>query len=184
MPRTARSLPIYNGAPVDTLHRPLRDVRLSVTDRCNFRCSYCMPAEAFGPDFAFLPRACAVSAERRADRRDQPNLPSPVQIAIAVRHLARARRRERLQRMERVELRQNLTRRHHLIQTPAVAAPYVHVLNQAKGVAPFARERRKRRHIYIVDAAADYRVQFDVGESRSGCRSDSFQDALKGKCAP
>ena len=57
MPRTARSLPIYNGAPVDTLHRPLRDVRISVTDRCNFRCSYCMPAEIFGPDFAFLPRA-------------------------------------------------------------------------------------------------------------------------------
>lgn len=56
MPRTARSLPIYSGAPVDTLQRPLRDVRLSVTDRCNFRCSYCMPVEIFGPDFAFLPR--------------------------------------------------------------------------------------------------------------------------------
>ena len=56
MLRTARSLPIYSGAPVDTLQRPLRDVRLSVTDRCNFRCSYCMPAEIFGPDFAFLPR--------------------------------------------------------------------------------------------------------------------------------
>ena len=56
MLRTARSLPIYSGASVDTLQRPLRDVRLSVTDRCNFRCSYCMPAEIFGPDFAFLPR--------------------------------------------------------------------------------------------------------------------------------
>ena len=40
----------------DRLGRPLRDLRLSVTDRCNFRCRYCMPREVFGPDFAFLPR--------------------------------------------------------------------------------------------------------------------------------
>jgi GTP 3',8-cyclase len=66
MPRTARSLPIYSGAPVDTLQRPLRDVRLSVTDRCNFRCSYCMPAEVFGPDFAFLPRAELLTFEELA----------------------------------------------------------------------------------------------------------------------
>ena len=66
MPRTARSLPIYSGAPVDTLQRPLRDVRLSVTDRCNFRCSYCMPAEIFGPDFAFLPRAELLTFEEIA----------------------------------------------------------------------------------------------------------------------
>ncbi|MCL6515883.1 GTP 3',8-cyclase MoaA [Alicyclobacillus sp.] len=39
----------------DTLGRPLRDLRISVTDRCNFRCTYCMPKEVFGPDFAFLP---------------------------------------------------------------------------------------------------------------------------------
>ncbi|EFI67625.1 GTP 3',8-cyclase MoaA [Lysinibacillus sp. HST-98] len=39
----------------DQLHRPLRDLRISVTDRCNFRCRYCMPAEVFGPDYAFLP---------------------------------------------------------------------------------------------------------------------------------
>ena len=37
----------------DQLHRPLRDLRISVTDRCNFRCRYCMPAEVFGPDYAF-----------------------------------------------------------------------------------------------------------------------------------
>ena len=42
---------------VDTSARPLRDLRISVTDRCNFRCTYCMPREAFGPDHAFLPRA-------------------------------------------------------------------------------------------------------------------------------
>ncbi|MDN5863680.1 MAG: GTP 3',8-cyclase MoaA [Gammaproteobacteria bacterium] len=42
---------------LDTLGRPLRDLRISVTDRCNFRCSYCMPREQFGADHAFLPRA-------------------------------------------------------------------------------------------------------------------------------
>jgi GTP 3',8-cyclase len=45
------------GDVLDTRSRPLRDLRISVTDRCNFRCTYCMPKEIFGPDFAFLPRA-------------------------------------------------------------------------------------------------------------------------------
>jgi GTP 3',8-cyclase len=40
----------------DTLGRPLRDLRISVTDRCNFRCVYCMPSEVFGHDYRFLPR--------------------------------------------------------------------------------------------------------------------------------
>jgi cyclic pyranopterin phosphate synthase len=40
----------------DTLDRPLRDLRISVTDRCNFRCTYCMPKEVFGRDFQFLRR--------------------------------------------------------------------------------------------------------------------------------
>jgi GTP 3',8-cyclase len=40
----------------DTLNRPLRDLRISVTDRCNFRCVYCMPREMFGPDHQFLHR--------------------------------------------------------------------------------------------------------------------------------
>ncbi len=39
----------------DKLNRPLRDLRISVTDRCNFRCTYCMPKEVFGHDFQFLP---------------------------------------------------------------------------------------------------------------------------------
>ncbi|MDO9445522.1 MAG: GTP 3',8-cyclase MoaA [Dehalococcoidia bacterium] len=47
---------IGDGVLVDRLGRPLRDLRISVTDRCNFRCRYCMPREVFGPDFAFLPR--------------------------------------------------------------------------------------------------------------------------------
>ena len=44
-------------APIDTLGRPLRDLRISVTDRCNFRCVYCMPKEVFGRDYQFLERA-------------------------------------------------------------------------------------------------------------------------------
>ena len=40
----------------DTLQRPLRDLRISVTDRCNFRCVYCMPKEVFGSDYQFLQR--------------------------------------------------------------------------------------------------------------------------------
>ncbi len=40
----------------DVLNRPLRDLRVSVTDRCNLRCQYCMPREVFGPDYEFLPR--------------------------------------------------------------------------------------------------------------------------------
>ena len=41
---------------IDTLNRPLRDLRISVTDRCNFRCVYCMPKEIFGPNYQFLSR--------------------------------------------------------------------------------------------------------------------------------
>jgi GTP 3',8-cyclase len=47
----------------DQLNRPLRDLRISVIDRCNFRCQYCMPAEVFGPDFAFLPKKELLSYE-------------------------------------------------------------------------------------------------------------------------
>ncbi|MEO7100405.1 MAG: GTP 3',8-cyclase MoaA [Luteolibacter sp.] len=42
--------------PMDLLGRGLRDLRISVTDRCNFRCRYCMPVEVFGPGYAFMPR--------------------------------------------------------------------------------------------------------------------------------
>ena len=47
----------------DALQRPLRDLRISVTDRCNLRCTYCMPREVFGKDFVFLPRAELLSFE-------------------------------------------------------------------------------------------------------------------------
>lgn len=43
--------------PRDTLNRPLRDLRISVTDRCNFRCTYCMPKEVFGPGYPFLEKS-------------------------------------------------------------------------------------------------------------------------------
>lgn len=47
----------------DVLHRPLRDLRISVTDRCNFRCTYCMPREVFGSDYQFMPHASLLSFE-------------------------------------------------------------------------------------------------------------------------
>lgn len=47
----------------DTLQRPLRDLRISVTDRCNFRCTYCMPAEIFGADYPFLDKKQLLSYE-------------------------------------------------------------------------------------------------------------------------
>ncbi len=47
----------------DAFGRPLRDLRISVTDRCNFRCPYCMPAELYGEEFTFLPRSEILSFE-------------------------------------------------------------------------------------------------------------------------
>jgi cyclic pyranopterin phosphate synthase len=47
----------------DTLGRPLRDLRISVTDRCNFRCVYCMPKEIFGRGYQFLPKADLLTYE-------------------------------------------------------------------------------------------------------------------------
>ncbi len=50
----------------DALGRRLRDLRISVTDRCNFRCIYCMPRDVFGPDYAFLPKSELLSFEEIA----------------------------------------------------------------------------------------------------------------------
>ena len=50
----------------DTLNRPLRDLRISVTDRCNFRCIYCMPREIFGSDYQFLERSQILTFEEIA----------------------------------------------------------------------------------------------------------------------
>jgi cyclic pyranopterin phosphate synthase len=59
--------PRYDGAPLaDTRGRPLRDLRISVTDRCNFRCTYCMPRQVFDADYKFLPHAAILSFEEIA----------------------------------------------------------------------------------------------------------------------
>ena len=52
-----------SGNLTDTLQRPLRDLRISVTDRCNFRCSYCMPKEIFDKDHTYLPHASLLTFE-------------------------------------------------------------------------------------------------------------------------
>ena len=66
-PESFAVLPAYRLQPMtitpDRFGRPVRDLRLSVTDRCNFRCTYCMPKEVFGPDHEFLPRDQLLSFE-------------------------------------------------------------------------------------------------------------------------
>ncbi|HUK03792.1 MAG TPA: GTP 3',8-cyclase MoaA [Burkholderiales bacterium] len=66
-PRAGVPAPRYDGAQLaDTRGRPLRDLRISVTDRCNFRCTYCMPREVFGADYKFLPHAAILTFEEIA----------------------------------------------------------------------------------------------------------------------
>jgi GTP 3',8-cyclase len=55
-----------SSGPLDESGRPVRDLRLSVTDRCNFRCLYCMPRDAFGPSHAFLARSEILTYEEFA----------------------------------------------------------------------------------------------------------------------
>ena len=55
--------PGISPALADTRRRTLRDLRISVTDRCNFRCTYCMPKEVFDADYAFLPHEALLSFE-------------------------------------------------------------------------------------------------------------------------
>ncbi len=68
--RTAGLVPVVPEQPTapaglltDTLGRPLRDLRISITDRCNFRCSYCMPKDVFNKEHAFLPHSALLSFE-------------------------------------------------------------------------------------------------------------------------
>lgn len=64
--RTLRIPPLERDAAgpiVDTRRRRLRDLRISVTDRCNFRCSYCMPKEVFADDYQFLPHGEVLTFE-------------------------------------------------------------------------------------------------------------------------
>src|SRR3954464_13303504 len=56
--------PAFRSGPLaDTRGRPMRDLRISVTDRCNFRCTYCMPREVFGSSYKFLPHEAILSFE-------------------------------------------------------------------------------------------------------------------------
>ena len=54
---------VQGAHPLDRLQRPLHDLRISVTDRCNFRCSYCMPKDVYDRDHAFLPQSSLLSFE-------------------------------------------------------------------------------------------------------------------------
>ncbi|CAN5569047.1 GTP 3',8-cyclase MoaA [soil metagenome] len=63
IPAIPASLSAPTGLLADTLGRPLRDLRISVTDRCNFRCNYCMPSEIFDKNYAFLPQSSLLSFE-------------------------------------------------------------------------------------------------------------------------
>ena len=56
-------MPNRTHVALDTMGRPLRDLRVSVTDRCNFRCRYCMPRESFGKEHNFLPKSEILSYE-------------------------------------------------------------------------------------------------------------------------
>ena len=59
--------PAWDGtAPRDTVGRPLRDLRISVTDRCNFRCVYCMPREVFDAEYKYLPHEAILTFEEIA----------------------------------------------------------------------------------------------------------------------
>ncbi len=60
---SAESRLTANGLLTDTRQRALRDLRISVTDRCNFRCNYCMPKEVFDKDYAYLPHSALLSFE-------------------------------------------------------------------------------------------------------------------------
>ena len=63
VPRIPEQAAPPNGLLADRLGRPLHDLRISVTDRCNFRCSYCMPKEVFDKDYKFLPQTSLLSFE-------------------------------------------------------------------------------------------------------------------------
>lgn len=103
----AQEAPAVDGNPLfDQRHRPLRDLRISVTDRCNFRCSYCMPRSVFGPGFQFLPARELLSFEEIARL-------SAVFVSLGVRKL-RLTGGEPLVRRDLPELIRQLPKTPHL----------------------------------------------------------------------
>jgi len=63
VPTIPSQLEVPTGLLTDTLARPMQDLRISITDRCNFRCVYCMPKEVFDKDYAYLPHSSLLSFE-------------------------------------------------------------------------------------------------------------------------
>ncbi len=66
LPQGTEHLAAHEGAVQDALGRPWHDLRISVTDQCNFRCRYCMPKEVFGRDYPFLPHGALLSFDEIA----------------------------------------------------------------------------------------------------------------------
>src|ERR1035437_5683444 len=66
IPLVPSELETPSGMVIDTLARPLRDLRISVSDRCNFRCIYCMPKDVFDKNYTFAPHAALLSFEEIA----------------------------------------------------------------------------------------------------------------------
>ncbi len=119
----------FDGLPgqVDRLGRALRDLRISVTDRCNFRCPYCMPKEVFGRDFEFLPRDEVLTYEeiRRL---------AGVFVSLGVQKL-RITGGEPLVRRNLPELVAMLAE----LQTPDGAAPDLTLTTNGSALQPLAR---------------------------------------------
>ena len=90
----------FDGRPglLDRRGRALRDLRISVTDRCNFRCTYCMPAEVFGRDYAFLPHSEVLTYE---EIRRLAGIAVDLGVAEAPDHRRRAARPPRAARPHR-----------------------------------------------------------------------------------
>src|SRR3982750_4532894 len=65
-PAAAAAVPFAGGELADTRGRAMHDLRISVTDRCNFRCVYCMPREVFDKQYRFLPHSAILSFEEIA----------------------------------------------------------------------------------------------------------------------
>ena len=64
IPQASSNPTWHHGQPLtDMLKRPLHDLRISVTDRCNFRCSYCMPKEVFDNNYQYLPQSSLLTFE-------------------------------------------------------------------------------------------------------------------------
>jgi len=75
------------GLLADVRGRSLRDLRVSVTDRCNFRCVYCMPKDIFGQDYPFLPHDALLTFEEIARLRSRPVASGKTLMRSAMRKL-------------------------------------------------------------------------------------------------